>query len=216
VLNFYSLEIDTNFQFINSGLRGFSVLKQVFCAFFGLLACSSLHAQTLDFNLSNDTAEAALFAPFASTGFGKSAYQISVLFSDKEVDNNWMVGGGFSVSGEAGTDVPGLEFGVSINAYIAEVAAYELIALPLGAHARYSPPPLSRFFGKVAVEYAPDIVTFNDADQLVLAVARLGYEILPNADVYLGYRNIQVGIKDQPNSDVTIDKGWHIGVNLTF
>lgn len=192
------------------------MLKQVGYAFFGLLASSGLYAQTLDFNLSNDTAKAALFAPVASTGFGKSAYQISVLFSDKEVDNNWMVGGGFSVSGEAGADVPGLEFGVSINAYIVEVAAYEIIAIPLGAHARYSPPSLSRFFGKLAVEYAPDIVTFNDADKLVLAMARLGYEILPNADVYLGYRNIQAGIKDQPDSDATIDEGWHIGVNLTF
>ncbi len=190
------------------------MLKRVGCAVLVLFSCGGIQAQTLDFNLSNDAVEAAFSAPFATTGFGKSAYQIGVLFSDRGDDNNWMTGGGFSVSGEAGADVPGLEFGVSVNAYIAEVANYDLAAIPLGAHIMYRPPLLNRFFAKLALEYAPDIVTFNDGDKLVLSAVRTGYEILPNADIYLGYRNIRMGIKNQ--STVAIDEGWHVGVNLSF
>lgn len=190
------------------------MLKRFGCACFVSLLCSGIHAQTLDFNLSNDTAEAAFAAPFASTGFGRSSFGVSVLFSDKDADNNWITGGGITVAGEAGADVPGLEFGVSVNGYIAEVAAYDLVAIPLGAQVRYTPPQFSRFFGMLAMEYAPDIVTFNDGEKLAKSVVRVGYEILPDADVYVGYRNIRVGIKNRP--DVGVDEGWYLGVNLRF
>lgn len=190
------------------------MLKRVGCAVLVLFSCGGIQAQTLDFNLSNETVEGTFSAPFASTGFGKSAYHISVLFSDTNADNNWMTGGGFSVFGEAGADVPGLEFGVSVNGYISEVAAADFAAIPLGAHVSYRPPQLNRFFAKLAIEYAPGIVTFNDGDKLVLSAMRMGYEILPNADLYLGYRNIRVGIEDQPNA--TVDEGWHVGVSLSF
>ncbi len=190
------------------------MLKQVGCAVLVLFACSGIRAQTLDLNLSNETAEAAFSAPFASTSFGKSAYQISVLFSENNADNNWITGAGFFVSGEAGVDAPGLEFGVGVNIYLSEVENQQFAAIPLGAHVMYRPPMLNRFFAKLAFEYAPDIVTFNDGDKLLLSLVRTGYEILPNADIYVGYRNIQVGLKDGP--DQTIDEGWHVGVHLSF
>lgn len=190
------------------------MLKRVGCALLVLFACSGIRAQTLDLNLSNDTAEAAFSAPFASTSFGKSAYQISVLFSENDADNNWITGAGFFVSGEAGADAPGLEFGVGVNVYIGEVSTQQFAAIPLGAQVTYRPPLLNRFFTKLAVEYAPDIVTFNDGDKLLLSLVRAGYEILPNADIYVGYRNTQVGIKDGPN--MAVDEGWHVGVHLSF
>ncbi len=182
--------------------------------FLFVVNCGAVMAQSIDFNLSDESAEAAFIGPINGTGFGRSSYDISLLYSDKDADDNWMTGLGFTVAGEAGADAPGLEFGVGIKAYLLEVAKNDVVAIPLGGHIRYAPPRFSRFFAMVSLFYAPKIVTFNDGDDFLRTGVQLGYEILPQTDLYVGYRNVEVELKDGP--DVTVDEAWHVGLKLTF
>ncbi|TPW12027.1 MAG: hypothetical protein FD130_1852, partial [Halothiobacillaceae bacterium] len=92
----------------------------LFIAFF----CGTAVAQDLDINLSNDTAEVKFEAPIASTGVGRSSFDLDLLYADQKVDNNWLTGVGYTVSGNAGRDVPGLKFGVGVKAYVLEVARF--------------------------------------------------------------------------------------------
>lgn len=189
-------------------------MKRMMVAVVASLAWNIAGAQSLDMNLSNNTVEGVFAAPVSGTGLGRSSYDVSVLFSERDDDNNWMLGGGFTVTGEAGSDAPGLEFGVGVKAYTMEVAKYDVTAIPLGGHIRYAPPGMNRLFFKASLYWAPEIVTLYDGDQFLYITSRVGYEILPTADLYLGYRNIDVDIKNR--DDVRVAESWMLGVQLTF
>jgi len=190
------------------------VKNRLMLALAALIVSGGAGAQSLDLNLSNDAVEGTFEGAVGGTGMGKSSYDFSVLFSEREGDNNWLVGGGYTVAGDAGSDVPGLELGVSIKLYTMEVAKYDVTAIPLGGHIRYSPPTLNRFYAQVQGYWAPGIVTLYDGDEFYYAGAKFGYEVLPSADVYIGYRNIYVDIKNR--DDERVSENWMVGVKLTF
>ena len=189
-------------------------MRRITLAFISILFGGVAHAQSVDMNLSNDTVEGVFEAPVTGTGFGKSYYDISALFSERNEDNNWIIGAGFTVTGDAGSDVPGLELGVGIKAYAMEVAKFDVTAMPLGGHLRYAPPGLNRFYFKGSLYWAPEIVTLYDGDEFIYSTVKFGYEILPTADVYAGYRDISIDIKNR--NDEKVAANWMVGVTLKF
>jgi hypothetical protein len=195
-------------------LRRKEVKKRMILAFVTSFICGGVSAQSVDLNLSNDTVEGVFSGAVGGTGMGKSRYDISVLFSEEGDDENWMAGGGFTVSGDAGSDAPGLELGVGIKAYIMEVAKYDVSAIPLGGYVRYAPPVMNRFYVLASLFWAPEIVTFYDGEEFKYGQLKFGYELLPTADFYLGYRNIDADIKNRRDEEVA--EGWMAGVKLTF
>jgi len=187
--------------------------------FFILLSgmIGSVNAQSFDFNLSDESAEAKLMLPLGFGSLGQSQWDISLLYKDSDSgkDDNLVGGLGFEVVGEAGSDAPGLEFGVGMKGYYGEADEDDIGAFTLGGMLRYSPPSLSRFFGIARLNYAPKIVSFRDAERFWAVEARMGYEILPTAEIYIGYRDVEAKIEDK-NSDVEVAKGAYIGVTFHF
>ena len=61
--------------------------------------------------------------------------------------------------------------------------------------------------------YAPDVLAFADATDLVEIKGRITYSIIRDADVYLGVRYLRAGFDGQ---DVTLDNGLHLGLRLEF
>ncbi len=188
--------------------------KRLMLALTALIMGSGVHAQSLDLNLNNNAVEGTFEGAVGGTGMGKSSYDFSLLFSERRNDNNWMLGGGFTVAGDAGSDVPGLELGVSIKLYTMQVAKYDVTAIPLGGHIRYSPPAFNRFYILAQGYWAPRIVTLYDGDEFYYTGLRLAYEILPSADVYIGYRNIYVDIKNR--DDERVSENGMMGIKLRF
>ena len=62
--------------------------------------------------------------------------------------------------------------------------------------------------------YAPKIITGGDVDDSRDLELRLGYRIIENGSIYLGYRELEVGIEDADDIDVYDD--FFVGVNLRF
>ena len=63
--------------------------------------------------------------------------------------------------------------------------------------------------------YAPDIVTGVDAKRLWEAGARVELEVVRGTGyVYLGYRRMELRLDN--DTDVTLDKGGHVGVRIAF
>jgi hypothetical protein len=181
-----------------------------------LMGCATtVSAQSLDFSLSNDSALLDYSSPLQLGGFGRSSWDVSFLYKDNDIgDDNVMGGLGLMVAGDAGTDAPGLEFGAGFKMFVADVAIYDVSALTLHGLVRYAHPAYSRFFMAVELDYSPDIVTFQDGERFLGTAARFGYEILPEADIYVGYRSYEVDIENGP--DVDIEQGGHVGLRLTF
>ncbi|MGH8378374.1 MAG: YfaZ family outer membrane protein [Gammaproteobacteria bacterium] len=86
--------------------------------------------------------------------------------------------------------------------------------LGLGGHFNYAWPSYNRFTIGGELYYAPKIVSFNNADRYLQYGVNAGYEILRNAELYVGYRHISAAFTG--TSTVTLDSTFMVGLNLSF
>ncbi len=190
----------------------------------GLIAILSLSfasvtasARSLDVDLSNDSVQAR-YVTFAgdTTGLGNSELDLGILYSSPQDSKDDSVLGmaGLLVTGDAGTGSPGLSVGVGFKLFGGSVDGNSLAALALSGQLRYHPKAMGRLGLTGQIHYAPNIVTFIDADRFSSVTARVEYEVHPQAIVYLGYRKVWADLSNGPNID--LDNGGHIGLQILF
>jgi hypothetical protein len=170
--------------------------------------CSS--AASLDLNLSNKSAQIRYASVVGGTTMGRTESSIGFLYNDEE---NYVLDLGLLVVDVAGSKSPGLEIGVGPRLYFADGDKGEAVAIGLGGRFRYKIPALQRLNFSLEGYYAPDIVSFADADNMYEVDFRTGYEILPTADVYVGYRRIRAKFD---RGDETLDESIMFGIKLSF
>ncbi len=175
------------------------------------IASAPASAGALDINLGNNSAQFQYSSPMGRDSLGKSEFHAGFLYNDED---NLFFDSGILVKNEVGSNVPGVTVGVGIKGLIAKADSNDAVAMALGGQIRFAPPFASRFGLAGQFYFAPDIVTFGDADRYIETGVRLEYEILPQALVYVGYRKIKFGLEVRP--DVTLDEGAHVGVKITF
>ena len=170
-------------------------------------------AETLDINLSDESAQFKYLQNINGTTEGRTELGFGILYND---DDNYLAEASFIITDVAGTKAPGLEVGVGPKLYLAKHDKTDLDAFSIGVGAqfRYKIPTVTRLNFTGAVFYAPGIVSFADAEDLTEIFVSIGYEVLPTADVYLGYRYINVDF--DPVSDKTLDETALIGLSFSF
>ena len=175
-----------------------------------LLGSASAGAQEIDLTLSDNS---ALFRYLqnAKTDYGNSQVDAGFLYTDT---NDFLLMLGIQVEGEAGSGSPGLHLGVGIKGFSVNTDNFDLLALAIGGEVRYSLPSQPRLGFRGQIYHAPNIVTFMDADRLTYATLAIEYELLQQASVYLGYRNVQADILGNANAE--IDDDTHIGFRIVF
>ena len=62
--------------------------------------------------------------------------------------------------------------------------------------------------------YAPKIITGGDIDDSLDMELRIGYQIIENGSIYVGYRELDVDVEDGDNIDIYDD--FFVGINLRF
>jgi len=181
-----------------------------------LIASSTVLADTVDITLRDTSVQLQYKTSMGRDALGKAEFHAGVLYVDK---NNLLGDFGLLVKDELGDKAPGFSVGVGLKGVIAQVNGntttdHNVSALALGAMVRYSPPTISRlgFVGQMYL--SPNIITFGDADRYVETGARIEYEIIPQAVVYVGYRRIAFDLKSQPRA--TLDEGATLGVRMSF
>ena len=87
--------------------------------------------------------------------------------------------------------------------------------LGLGGHFNYTWPTYNRFTIGGELYYAPKIVSFNNADRFLEYGVSAGYEILRNAEVYVGWRHVSAAFTSS-NGNVTLDSTFMVGLNFSF
>lgn len=171
-------------------------------------------ADALDINLRDTSAQLQYKAALGGSNLGKAELGMGVIYTQK---NNVLGEVGLMVKDELGGNAPGVTVGVGLKALSARIKPVNVnaSALALGGMVRYSP-PVERRLGLVAQLYmSPNIITFGGADRYMETGARIEYEVIPQALVYLGYRNVSFNIKNT-NTNTSFDEGVHIGVKMTF
>lgn len=87
-------------------------------------------------------------------------------------------------------------------------------ALPLGGTLRFNLPEADRFHFGAYAWYAPSVLNFGSASGYRELGAYAGYEVLRDASVYLGLRQVNANFKR--TSHVNIDSGLHLGMRIRF
>lgn len=177
------------------------------------------HARAIDINLNDDAAQFRYIAyDGRAGGFGKREMDIGLLFTN---DDDLIGMFGAQVIAEAGSASPGLEAGIGFKLFAArseqDNVDADLFSVSIGGQLRFSLPPHRRILLGVEGYYSPQVVTFGDADNFSYVSASIGYEILPRASVYLGYRDIRAKLDINGEEGTRkIENGGHIGVKFEF
>jgi len=88
------------------------------------------------------------------------------------------------------------------------------LPLALGGYLKYTFPRVNRISVRVDAYYAPDVLTVKDLDTYEDYTIRLAYNLLREADIYVGARYVK-GEFDN-DTQQTFDSGMHVGINLRF
>ncbi len=86
--------------------------------------------------------------------------------------------------------------------------------IALGGYVKYTFPELNRLSVRVDGYFAPDILTLSDLEKYQDYTLRVGYNILQEADLYIGARYVKGNFDN--NTSQLFDDGLHLGVNIRF
>ena len=87
-------------------------------------------------------------------------------------------------------------------------------ALAIGGKVSYVPPQYNRLKVTAHLWFAPDVLAFDKLDKYQEIGVSVGYNVIRDADVFVGYRNVKAGFKSF--GDGTLDTGFHAGIRVKF
>ncbi|MEL7298646.1 MAG: YfaZ family outer membrane protein, partial [Pseudomonadota bacterium] len=90
----------------------------------------------------------------------------------------------------------------------------DAVVLGIGGYLRYTMPQYDRINVYAHAYIAPDVLSFGDGDRFHEVEARIGYNVLREADVYVGLRNISASFDN--GAELTVDTGLIAGIQLRF
>jgi hypothetical protein len=165
----------------------------------------------LDINVNNDAAQLRYLAyDGRAGGFGKREMDAGLLFT---TDSAYAAMFGAQVIAEAGADSPGLDAGLGLKLFRARGKGDDVFCLALGGQLKYAFPPYQRFVIGTDGFYSPRVLTFMDATNFGYVDVYAGYDIVPQALLYVGYRQIRAEVDHE---NVKIEEGAHVGFRFEF
>lgn len=172
-------------------------------------------AQGLDINLGNKSAAFRYNAFVGGSTFGRTELNFGFLYNS---DKNRYGDVGLLVVDKAGSKAPGLEVGIGPKLMFLwdDERDSKGAAIAIGGRLNYKPQKkLKRMRTGIEGYYAPSITSFIDSKYAYYLEARIGYEVLPTAIAYLGYRRIY-GAYNKDRGSGTLDNTGMLGIQFSF
>jgi len=189
-------------------------MNRLFVMIICIVSSSVVQARSIDINLASDSAQFKYTTLVGATNYGRTEMTVGFLYTEND---NVLGEVGLLVIDEAGSKTPGLELGVGPKIWFGsdDKADASVAALGLGGQLRFKNISAPRWVFGASLFYAPSIVSFMDADKMVEYELRVEYELLPTANAYVGYRNIEADIHNYKKS-VEIDDSVIVGLRFKF
>lgn len=89
------------------------------------------------------------------------------------------------------------------------------VAVPIGGFVRFTPQAINRLSVGGSLYFAPSILAIGDMDEYREYSVRVSYNVLRQADLYVGARYVR-GEYKKGVPDSRFDTGMHIGMSLRF
>lgn len=167
------------------------------------------YADSIDLRLNDNMAEITYATSAANLGLQDGDVSVGFLFN---TDNDLVGSVGFQTVGRVDNY---LSFSIGLKGYGVRVDEPRegLAAFAVSGGVGYTIPnsPVTVALGGAV---APDILTFGDSSGIQEWSLRLQAQLLPNAAVYVGWRELRVQLDDAPTHRV--DNDLHLGLKLGF
>ncbi len=174
-----------------------------------LLAAGAAHAQSLELSLNDETARVRYATPMWGQQYGRVEVEGGLLY---DTDDDVLLDAGMLVYNDSWQSP--LELGIGGRFYYVDTGPNELGGLALGGRFMYAPQNWHGLGVGGHAYYAPRIVSFGDADGLTELAARVSYQLMPQANVYVERHDISADLKNGP--EVNIDVATTVGVHLRW
>lgn len=173
--------------------------------------CGVAAAGSLDLGINDNSAEVDFRHTISADTLGGTEFDLKGLYSSKNDVETTIIAGGLAVYGKL-TD--GLELGVGIKGYGADAETVEVACIAFGGVLRYFPSYLYGFGFYGRLYYAPEVLSWADADHFVDLDLGLEYQLIPRARIFVGYNRARADF--EVTGRATIDEGVRGGLSLHF
>jgi len=175
------------------------------------LVCAQALGDELDFSFNNDALRLQYFHELAANGLSVDGGWLH------HTDNGEVLHVGLHLVDLASSGRDKIEAGIGgrfvyTNGDSSNQNGY---AVPIGGFVRYTPQAMNRLSFSGSLYYAPSILALGDMDKYQEFTFRVSYNVLRQADVYLGARYVRGDYKNGA-PDSRYDTGMHIGISLRF
>jgi hypothetical protein len=188
-----------------------SGMRFVLSLFGIMLLCAQVLAGELDFSFNSDALRLQYAHELAANGLRIDAGWLH------NSDNGDVLHGGAHIVDLASSGRDKIEAGVGgrIVYTNGDLSGQDGFAVPIGGFVRYTPQAMNRLSVSGSLYYAPSILALGDMDKYQEYGIRVSYNVLREADVFLGARYVRGDYKDGL-PDSRFDTGMHIGMTLRF
>lgn len=173
-------------------------------------------AETLDLNLNSDAVAVSLDGPLSRLFSGTSGdYQVGGLFSDSEDVDFTSAYAGALLTGDAGAPEANVTAGLGLRGQFTDVEADSGGGIAVGGQVDVRFPGFERIGVQGQIWYQPEVLSFGEIEEQFEWGVSVDYQVLRNASLYIGYRDVEVESESSGGS-FTADDGLHFGLGLTF
>lgn len=194
-----------------------SVLRRFILVLVGLTAFGMAHAAgKVGLDLSSDSVRLQVSNTANMTADSEVDWDAGFLRveSDNSGPSRSLITGTIRSVGDVGAARHQVDAALGVRAFWLHGDSFDAQALGIGGSLTARLDGMDRLLFTGYVYYAPQIVSFGDADEFLEWGGDVAYQVLRTGEVYLGYR--QVKIDPQQGADLTIDTGFHLGMRFGF
>ena len=172
-------------------------------------AAFAARAADVDFNLASNAVAADFTTNLTDTGLQGT---LGFMHHTDRVD---LIDAGADVVGNASPVGSPLIFGLGARFFfINPKIGGNGEALGVGGHFRWTMPSYNRFALAGELYYAPNIVSFQSTDRFWEGRVTANYQVLRNADAYIGYRYVSASFDGAASR--TLDSSVIVGFSVSF
>lgn len=177
--------------------------------FFLSFSSTQLIASELDLRISDD----AIHANFTKTN-DKTMFGLGYFYKDSNSSIN-ILNTDLHARGQTAIGNLPMTIGVGFQGNIFKDDDFKGSALGLGGSVRINIPEAIGLSVETALHYAPEVLSFGEADEFRRFRVQANYHIIQNADISAGYHYLNAGNEDT-HSNTTFESGLFIGMKLKF
>jgi len=167
-------------------------------------------ANELDLRISDD----ALHANFAvNDSYSDGMFGMGYFYKDEDEAIN-VVNLDLHTKGQTALGNMPTTVGIGIQGTYFKEGPFKGSAVAVGGSVRVNIPEAPGVSIETEAHYAPDVLAFGDSDAFTRLRLQGNYRIIQSADVSLGYRYLQAGIKEGGHR--TFESGAFLGIKLKF